>query len=216
VCGWLFGDFETAELARHLGAMSVQPRKSDQAGVPKRSLLRFWDPSVLPSIWRLLEPRQREVLIDGLQSWHLIDRDGQLQSLQFVQNTDQADNTSEPRHQLALSANQWLAIQNIGALNAALLELPADSPIPGAEVREAIMASLMRARAIGIHDTQDLNTFAKHALKIHPAFDTHPLLQKTLRNFGEKKFYRTAVSALTKQEWQTVHQDCLQISGTSN
>uniref|UniRef100_UPI003523F45E DUF4123 domain-containing protein n=1 Tax=Salmonella enterica TaxID=28901 RepID=UPI003523F45E len=70
VCGWLFGTGSTALLAQHLGALAVQPSAAE--GSASRTLLRFWDPSVLAQLAASLTAPQQSALLGPVQAWHFI------------------------------------------------------------------------------------------------------------------------------------------------
>jgi hypothetical protein len=204
VCGWLFSEHDINTIIQHLGVMAVQTRPLSN-GTAKRTLLRYWDPSILPLLWPLLDTVQQTALLGPIDEWHLINRESQLQTI----SNDTAGNAPYAEKPFVLSLTQWQAIQNIGALNVALLELPADAvPATATEIK-AVQASLMRARQIGIHDPQDLAAYAQHALVIHPDFDQHPLITDVLKPLNPQTYYRTLVSTMPPQDWQTIRQDCL-------
>lgn len=209
VCGWLFSDADGMRLSEHLGGLAVQPQHGISSSAPaKRMLLRYWDPSVIPSLWNVLDTRQKQIFLGPLHAWHLIDRFNQMQVLQMQ------DNQATPKMTevfLDLLEIQWMAIQNISAINAALIESLAQEK--GLNISEPLLKAanrtLIRGRRAGIHDTQDLAVFARHALQIHPEFDSHSLVQSALRRISECRFYSAAVSNFTDDDWQTVRQHCL-------
>ncbi len=210
VCGWLFSGNELPALSRHLGMHAVQSRSNDD-GSTSRTLLRFWDPSTLPLLWEILDPLQRSILFGPVAAWSAIDRSGNLRTFE-LQDPEQFAQHEDRRRLLELREKQWLAVQNIGAMNAALIELAYQSDSASTAVIAKVQAALMRARAAGVHDLSDLKSFARAALQIDPAFDQHPRVREAMRALPALKFYRVAIGVLSAQDWETVRADCKALS----
>ena len=206
VCGWIFSGRDLAAAASHLGAMAVQARTLE-SGTATRTLLRFWDPSTLPMLWEILDPLQRSVLLGPIDAWRIVDRFGTLRK--FEASVAAKENHAS-REQLRLQSRQWLAIQNIGAINGALIELASDACDRSGSVIKQVQTSLMRARSAGIHDLQDLQAFAKHAFLTAPHFDQHTKVKVALGDLPTMKYYRAVVGNFTVHDWETIRLDCLE------
>lgn len=198
ICGCLFTQ---QSLEQYLGDLAVQrmilPKFS------KRTLLRYYDPCVFPALWRICNAEQQRTLLGPIDRWLGLARNGQLQHYQAPSSTA-AEPTSPQIH---FSAEQWYAIQNIGALNQAIVQWQsrAENGRPPQPINlEATESALLRARRYGISDTQDLKAFAWHALTVHPQFDRHPLLQQAIARLPSEKYYAATVADFSEQEWQKV------------
>ena len=206
ICGWIFSCRDLTAAASHLGAMAVQARTLD-SGTATRTLLRFWDPSTLPLLWEILDPLQRSVLLGPIDAWRIVDRFGTLRT--FEASPSPKENSAS-REQLGLESRQWHAIQNIGAINGALIELASDRCDRSGSGINQIQASLMRARSAGINDLRDLQEYAKHAFLAAPHFDRHARVKEAIGNLPTMKYYRAVVGHFTTDDWDAIRQDCLE------
>jgi hypothetical protein len=208
VCGWLFTEHTVNALAVHLGRLAVQRLPHDfPTDAGKRILLRYFDPSVMPALWQLSDASQQRALLGPVAKWIVLDRTGQLQPYQARPPADSEgepdDHPSQPRY----SATQWLALQNIGPLNQAIVQWQLNAagglPPPLPQI-VAAAHSLARARRYGIHDAQDLKAFASHALTVHADFDKHPRVRQALQRLSQEQFYTAAIADITEQDWQNI------------
>ena len=200
ICGWLFTQ---QDLAQYLGDLAVQRLPSVGYGSGKRTLLRYFDPSVLPALWRISDIEQQRTLLGPVDQWLALGRNGQLQRYQAVSGAAPLNDKAR----IDYSAGQWDAIQNIGALNQTIVQWQSnseDGQPPQSASLEAVESALLRARRYGITDTQDLKAFAWHVLTVHPRFDMHSMIQQALKQLPAEKYYRAAVADLTEQDWRQV------------
>lgn len=198
VCGWLFTQ---QDLAQYLGELAVQRLPSVGSG--KRTLLRYFDPSVLPALWRISGIEQQRTLLGPVDLWLALGRNGRLQRYQAASSAAPLSDKAR----IDYSADQWDAIQNIGALNQAIVQWQSnieDGQPPQSASLEAAESALLRARRYGITDTRDLKAFAWHALTVHPRFDTHSKIQQALKQLPAEKYYQAVVADLTEQDWRQV------------
>lgn len=200
ICGWLESSSDVNELARHFARHLVQRRPTGG-----RVLLRWNDPAVLWALWPLLNPVQRKTLLGPIDVFHLIDPVGRLLTLQSPTDCEAAPG-------LGLSASQWADADAIRSLNKALHEWGTASTTSDqlAAARQAVMAALRRARALGFDDADDLATFGIRALTVHADFDRHQTIGDRLAKRESGDYFTSLVDDLTPEDWQRIRVDLVE------
>lgn len=196
VAGWLEVQGDGASAALHIARKMIQRHPAHG-----RQLIRLHDPAVLWAIWPALSTEQQAGWLGPIRRWHLLDPAGNLVSLiRPDADTDGA----------ALSAAQWNDIENVTALNGAFRRwLPhgaAQAAMDVERARAVASKALRRARDAGFSDTDDLVSYASHALLVHPEFDSHPLVQRALDRRVEGQHYGALIEGLTDEDWASVKQ----------
>ena len=213
VCGWLLTSAPVKQLAVHLGALAVQQLPGDFPAHPnKRMLLRYFDPSVMPSLWQLSTDAQRLALLGPIDEWLMLGRTGELVS--YVRPANAANDTSSTAASglIGYSTAQWMALDSIGALNQVAMRLQAGvlgGAAPTSEQIDVATRALARARGAAISDARDLQEFAWHALTVDAHFDRHPLIVRSLRDVanGTHDFYTAAIAHLREDDWVRIRMD---------
>lgn len=190
ISGWLSVAGAPEAAAEVIGHRMVQRRQDGEM-----RLLRLHDPAVLWATWPLLTPGQQASWLGSVRAWWLLDPSGKLVSL-----ASRAEPSDEP-----LTDRQWLAIDNVTALNGALREcLPLNAQRDVESLRQIAMRALDRARRHGLTDLRDLTLYAKHAMTVHPMFDQHDIVRQLLDHRDAEDHYTALVDALTEQDWLAV------------
>lgn len=190
ISGWLCIEGGAEAAAERIGHRMMQRRQGGET-----RLLRLHDPAVLWAVWPLLSPGQQASWLGPVGAWWLLDPSGKLVSL-----ASRAEPSDEP-----LTDRQWLAIDNVTALNGALREcLPLNAQRNLDSLRQVAMHALDRARRHGFTDLRDLTLYAKHAMTVHPRFDQHDIVRQLLDHRDAEDHYTALVDALTEQDWLAV------------
>ncbi|UXY16959.1 DUF4123 domain-containing protein [Chitiniphilus purpureus] len=195
ICGWLSTPFTLAQVARHLGALCVQTRPDG-----RRTLLRLFDPAVTAALDLILTAPQRMLLLGPCSSWLYLDGERQLGGLQ-------SDTPRQAVGGIGWSNAQWADLDLLGAANLALLALREAGLLDDASyapARQAALPALRRAAALGFGDAHDLSHFARHALTLHPAFDSHPVIRARLTQRAPDDYYTALIADLTEADWQQI------------
>jgi Domain of unknown function (DUF4123) len=194
ISGWIQLDDEVEQAAVHIGRQMI--RRHPQG---HRCLLRLHDPAVLWALWPLLTPAQQRQLLGPINTWWLLDPNGQLTALRC----DDRSAAAEP-----WAVEQWADIDNITPMNRALrnwLAAPeASTALLLPEAHRIAIQALRRARAAGFTHDRDLGAFALHALAVHPQFDHHPQVQRALAKREPADQYTALIEALSEQDWLDV------------
>lgn len=201
ICGWMMTEPHPALYFGHLAVRKLPP---DAPNAGQQTLLRFYDPSVMPHLWRISDATQRQNLLGPVDTWLMLDRTLRLTSYQAPDKSVAYLATTLPL--LKYRPEQWLALNNIGALNQAIVQWQinhAGQPPTATQIDAAALA-LARARRYGIDDDEDLKSFAWHALTVHPHFDGHPLIKQALSRLPHEEYYAAAVADFTEQDWRQV------------
>lgn len=212
VCGWLFTGSPIGQLASHLGQMAVQRLPDDfpdDAG--KRSLLRYFDPSVMPSLWRLSSQSQRNNLLGPIDEWIMLDRSGALTSY-ATQLRAGAAKAPSGDGQIGYTTAQWMSLSSIGALNRVLMRWQTENgggALPTTADIDLATSAMERARQHGIHDDNDLQQFAWHALTVDAQFDSHPAIKDCLKRLASRLhvYYTASIADLDDEAWQRIRID---------
>ena len=200
ICGWIMTE---PHPALYFGRLAIQRLPSNAPNAGQQTLLRFYDPSVMPLLWRFSDTTQHQNLLGPVETWLMLDRSLQLTAYQVPDKSEQYLASSYPL--LKYRAEQWLKLNNIGALNQAILQWQIKTGLPPANTQiDAAAQALIRARHYGINDEQDLNAFAWHALTVHAHFDEHQLIKQALRRLPREEYYTAAVADLSEQDWRQV------------
>ena len=201
ICGWIMTEQHPMLYFGHLAVRRLPP---DAPNAGKQTLLRFYDPSVMPHLWRISDATQHQNLLGPVDTWLMLDRKLQLTSYHAPDKGEQYLATTFPH--LNYRPEQWSALNNIGALNQAIVQWQishAGQPPTATQIDAAALA-LMRARRYGIDEEEDLKTFAWHALTVHVHFDQHPLIKQAIARLPREEYYAAAVADLSEQEWRQV------------
>lgn len=197
VGGWLQTDGDPRLAAQHLGRCMVQ-RWAGGSSV----LLRLQDPAVLWALWPLLDAQQQDALLGPISRWWLLDPMGQLVELARTAPT-------QPVPPLEFTPQQWQDIDNVQALNQALLQWRQEREDGAAQgdierARQTAVAALRRARQYQLEHAQDLALFAWHALSVHPGFDQHDIIQSLLQKRTPETRYSWVVADVSQAQWDQI------------
>ena len=212
ICSWLITTQPVQTLAEHLGRMSVQHLPTEYPMVGgKRTLLRYFDPNVLPALWEISDPAQRVRLFGPIEQWGVLDQQGELN---FYSPDRDAAALAVPLstsvHDIGYSTTQWMAIHDIGTLNEVATQWQLQNVsglLPTVSQRDIARQALARSRVLGIEDEADRVAFAMHALTVHARFDSHPQVREALRTLQHNVYYTAAISSLTDDDWVTIRHD---------
>lgn len=201
ICGWMMTEPHPAVYFGHLAVRRLPP---DAPNAGQQTLLRFYDPSVMPLLWRISDPTQRQHLLGPVDTWFTLDRTLQLTSYQAPNKSVTYLATTLPL--LKYRPEQWLALNNIGALNQTIVQwqIKTQGQPPARAQIDAAALALIRARHYGINDEEDLKAFAWHALTVHAHFDQHPLIKQALSRLPREEYYAAAVADLSEKDWRQV------------
>lgn len=203
VCGWVFTDQSTVELASQWG------RRLIQTDGFHRRFLRFYDPAVLPRLWPLLSLAQQHCLLQPAQQWFMLDADGStLHCYALPPLPDEA--SPSVTADLALTNAQWQAVQTFAIVNQLVTQWPIEhhGQQLNAGQQKLLQDALVRAIRYGLRDSADLKAFGRHALTVHPRFDNHPRIQALLQQVTPQLFYAGLASELTESDWQVIAHAC--------
>lgn len=184
-------------------------------------LLRFHDPSVREWLWPTLSPLQQRQLLGPAQRLIALSRQQNLmqQNAAGTAKDISADHLAKDEsvsQKLTLTAAQWTQVENYATVHAAWLESCGRHPEyrAGLEQKKAweqgIFAALQQASQYGIHDPQDRQLFAVHALQIGSDFHAHGKLQAVWKRTRAGDFYGGALeeeSEHTADQLQTYLQN---------
>lgn len=211
--GWLLTSCSVKRLAKHLGAIAVQRLPADFHGESnKRTLLRYFDPNVMPALWKLSTDVQRNSLLGPIDEWILLDQSGQLQSYGHHATCSEDPPLGPTGGHIGYSTSQWLTLNSVGALNQVIIRLQLREldgiPCP-ANAADVALQALVRARAAGVSDQRDLQEFSWHALTVDAYFDAHPTIIRRLRSLkdGSHGFYTAAIADLSADDWGRIRAD---------
>ena len=206
--GWVVTPRPAAELARH---WADHCHLHLRGGLTK--LLRFHDPGVREWLWPTLSPAQRRQLLGPATTLIGFDRQ---QHLMFHQIDGDAPPT-DAGARLTLDPQQWAQVDDYAALHAAWLQWrqeagqgPADEST--AWRAPAIFSALGHASGYGIHDAQDRELFALHALRLGPDFHTDERLQPVWKLTAAGEFYGGAVEDITQHAADQLHRYLTQLA----
>ncbi|MDR2213856.1 MAG: DUF4123 domain-containing protein, partial [Pseudomonadales bacterium] len=201
--GWLASKAPPAQVAHHLASVMITHREDGSA-----FWLRLHDPAVLWWLWNLLEPAQRRILLGPIETLWLLDPAGQLVVLRGAPGQEPV----QPALflPLGLSAQQWQDIENIESLNVALRQWGGATAHPEQldSLCTAVRNTLRRARACGFSDRRDLAAYALCALRVHPAFDTHPHMRERIEARGEDDYFTSLIEEFEDEDWQRIAREC--------
>ena len=180
VSGWLETDAPLDALARHLAGRMEQR----SGGHGKAGLFRFADRRVLELAWEVFDATQKSILFGPIHSWHIIDRRGQLKSL----NRPALENSpgrSQPALRISpqqlFELNQCQQIQEmLRGWQSIVKELPSDYL---GQARSAINNAI----SIGAFENQDVLLLAAYTLQIHPRLASHPKVRALVRRSIEEQ-----------------------------
>lgn len=165
-----------------------------------RALLRLHDPAVLWSVWQVLSEDQKRQSLGPLTQWRLIDPLGGLLQLAPAVAADPMSLAGAE-----LSAQQWQDIQAITPLHQALLQMTSAGQPSVTEYQQWFqtgLQALRRAQKHDLTDTQSLSLFAQLALTRHPQFDSHPDLQRILKERQADEPLGGLLCDFTETDWQ--------------
>ncbi|ELX11459.1 hypothetical protein Jab_1c00411 [Janthinobacterium sp. HH01] len=190
IAGWVIADAEPASLARHW-ASNCHLHVDKQL----HKLLRFHDPGVREWLWRALSPAQQQQLLGPARTLIGFDRNRQL----MFHDRGAAQVESGATGKLALSPLLWEQIDDYATVHAAWLNaLPVLDGGRSLREREVFQA-LKQATQYGIHDPQDREVFAGHALRIGPDFHRDERLLAVWALTRGGNFYGGALEEVTGQ-----------------
>lgn len=206
ICGWLFTNTTVQDVALQMGHSAVQRPLLDD-NTRKAQLLRFYDPAILPELWKIFKPSQRDALLGQVAQWWQMTPEAALHC--YSRTVAPLDH-----QQIALDfeSHQWRAVQQIGALNQVIFRHRMNNGAASAMTidepqRETIRQALQRAHEYGISNPQDLIAFGLHALNVHPQFDRHARVQQALKQLARHTYYAAAVADISPEEWQAIPVD---------
>ena len=191
IAGWLRLDRDAPDAALvHLAGETIR-----RGPTGLRRLLRLHDPAVLWALWPLLGPERRRQMLGPVVSWSLLAPNGTLVRLESV--------VGEPGQ--AWDATLWQRVDAITPLNAALrdeeIAAHAMSDAQLERTRAMAMAALARAGDWGFDHPRDLCGFARHALTVHPFFDSHPTVARALQARAAGDHYLALVDDFSRDDW---------------
>lgn len=196
IAGWLqLGAAEPSTATAHVAREMIR-----RGPTGTQRLVRLHDPAVLWALWPLLGSAQQRKLLGPLNSWTILDPRGGIACLRGA-----GDGTAD-----AWSAALWQDVDAITPLNAALRSVDLCNSIETAadleRARVVVLHAFRRARNLGFSHSRDLAAFALHAVKVHPAFDSHPLVATALRGRSADDHYMELVDSLSNEDWVEIGQ----------
>ncbi|KWI50237.1 hypothetical protein WT72_23960 [Burkholderia pseudomultivorans] len=164
-----------------------------------RGVFRFYDPVVFMHLGWMLDAAQQSVLFGPVSAWAF-----PWNASWFMQKTP-----SQGSHHVrfAPGAAVWHRIGRIGTLYAVLESEPvwrADPVLYGPQIEPW----LVKAETYGLDERDDVVTFTRHGMLIHPKFDTHPKVISMLQHcVGNPTRYRRLTSMWSDADWNAVVRD---------
>jgi hypothetical protein len=190
ISGWLESAEDARAVAWHLSRTYIHDRQPGG-----RVLLRWTDPAVLWALWPILRADQQNSLLGPITVYRLLDPAGQWVELR--PNPEAA--TPERLH---ITPEQWPTIEDITPFNAALRATDILLLRPAlAARRDDTLAALARARHLGFEDRNDCTAFARCALTVHRAFDSHPQVAERLARRRPDDYFTALIDDLTPEHW---------------
>jgi Domain of unknown function (DUF4123) len=182
ICAFVFSHAQPREIQR-----SLTERLNLRYDSGKSIYFRYFDPRVMPQLERILETVTHDAagsfttsaLLGPVDRWCCFGRDG---VLHILSNPSPAAQVTFARvAPRALSD----AIDRIALVNAAATQHCAAAPEAvvghvGHERDAELDAQLLRARALGLRQPDDLVCYAAHATRLGPTFVQHPRLAACL------------------------------------
>lgn len=191
--GWIFSEHSPARVAAHLATRFVQPRS-----LGRRTLIRFYDPSVLDHAWKVLSGVQQAALFGPIHSWFVVQRSGEFAVRQRTIDGSAKGLTS---YLPPLDTQQWQRLDHIVAINRAWARL---EHAVSERVLVQIARALERAASYGFSHPRDLEEFAWRALTVSPRFDTHPAVQQCIQMREPGDGFGYAVAEISDNEWSVI------------
>jgi hypothetical protein len=159
-------------------------------------LLRFHDPSVREWLWPTLSPEQQSILMGPAKT---IIAFGRNQDLMNHARSGSDHSVSANTSRLALAAKQWAQVDDYAALHAAWLKLCSENIDYRRALEQkgnwaqSILTTLEEATRYGIHDREDRQLFAMHAMQLGGNFHMHPKLHPIWTKTQTGNFYGGAI-----------------------
>jgi Domain of unknown function (DUF4123) len=217
ISGWLECDVNVGEDAKllrdHLSQLMFHRRPDGRI-----EWLRWYDPTVLWSLWEILTPEQRNTLLGPIHCLWILDPKGELIRLPPSKNDAELTYRDDATlNRLSLTNEQWIRIDSIGPFNRALAKLlfnardmQLDATLSSSTLpvlRNQAFSALARAQKHGIHDPQDLMLYAELAMRWHPQFDRHTLVAEALRKYSADNYFSACVADIDELQWSRIRSD---------
>lgn len=194
----------------------VAARLSDRLIVrgPAKSiaLLRYYDPRVFRHLRWLLDEKQMNLLLLGIDSWTWCDEDGCWQQFR--------PGGKAPNAGLHLSAEQWGGLQRLGLLNQCLRKISDREPERAGDDAIAKAADALLRKSYeqhGLADRDDRCLYAEQGIRFHPEIHRHPELEKRLAHAqASATSYVSACRDLDDLAMQKFAKDLRQLQGMSS
>jgi hypothetical protein len=197
VCAWLIPqrDVTPRELARALGAQAVL---RDPGGRPR--LVRYYDPRVADHLPRILGMRHLWRWLAGVDEWHRVAADGQLDS--WLRPAAQA---SDPA--AVVAADFWPMLERVGTINKLLSQSQSWPISDRQDLPVRLDRALQRATDCGLTAEQDQMVFAACAFTIREGFEFDPAVRQILSECrGGSMRFADAMSALNEEQLDAIAQ----------
>ncbi|WP_411832379.1 DUF4123 domain-containing protein [Pseudoxanthomonas mexicana] len=194
VGGWLFSQAPAGRIAAHLASRCVQQRVAGQ-----RTLVRYYDPSVLDMAWNVIVQEQRDALLGPIDCWFIAGRERQPRSYARVHGG--IGDAGFP----ALSRGQWLELGHIRPFNRAWARITASAKeLPGPVLCRQVAQALSRAYGYGFENPEDLEEFAWRAFSVSPRFDQHPSIARLIRERMADDAFGYVIADLKDEDWSVI------------
>lgn len=179
VCAWLVESEATPANQRDASGLAyVFGKRASASNGTVHLPFRFWDPRVTPHLPELLGEecwRNFQAAASCFQ-WYTLDPHGK-----FIRigTNPAASSQNPPQTGWTFNAVQWQALERLHWLNKVARLVPEwgyNEPVP----RQHMDQILRRAMVYGLRKDADILRFAQCAILIHPYFDSHPEIARSL------------------------------------
>lgn len=195
VYGWIISPFNIEVLAKQLGLMGIQRSNNEY------QLLRYFDPAVLPILFNILLPVQKQFLLNPVHFWLYINSDGHL-----VTEKNHREVNKHLVSNLGIDSKQWQQINWIESRNQTLARYHFFHPqyyLTENQADSIIMQAFKNATYRGYFDKRDLSEYAYQSLVIHPEFIEHPIITNAIKQNSNQSLIRQ-LQNITPAQWEIV------------